>query len=326
MAKRDAYFDNAKLFLMILVVFGHLFQPFIETKGIYSDLYYFIFTFHMPAFILISGYFAKGKPKPLKKLVKKLLLPYIFFQLIYSAYYTVIGLQESFSFSITTPQWSLWFLLSLFCWNCMLYLCQRFSIKQVLIGSIIVALIVGYIPFFGRFLAVQRTLTFFPYFMVGYALPASWIAKIKTAPKKWVAVALFAGIFVLIETNDFINKYWVFGSKPYEDYMNHPLLGGPQRMIFFVLGLAGIMAFFMLVPKGQYFFSKWGKNTLTVYLLHGFLVKGLRALGVNDMEMGAWGVAALFLLSVLFTAALSSERFGKWIEKGKRKVMRPVLN
>lgn len=208
----------------------------------------------------------------------------------------------------------------------MLYLCQRFSIKQVLIGSIIVALIVGYIPFFGRFLAVQRTLTFFPYFMVGYALPASWIAKIKTAPKKWVAVALFAGIFVLIETNDFINKYWVFGSKPYEDYMNHPLLGGPQRMIFFVLGLAGIMAFFMLVPKGQYFFSKWGKNTLTVYLLHGFLIKGLRALGVNDMEMGAWGVAALFLLSVLLTAALSSERFGKWIEKGKRKVMRPVLN
>ena len=63
MEKRDAYFDNAKLFLMILVVFGHFLQPFVNDHPLYDDLYYFIFTFHMPAFILISGYFAKSGPK-----------------------------------------------------------------------------------------------------------------------------------------------------------------------------------------------------------------------------------------------------------------------
>ncbi len=49
-SQRTAYFDNAKFLLMILVVFSHLLQPFIGDQKFYHDLYYFIFTFHMPAF------------------------------------------------------------------------------------------------------------------------------------------------------------------------------------------------------------------------------------------------------------------------------------
>lgn len=323
MEKRDAYFDNAKLFLMILVVFGHFLQPFANDRPVYNDLYYFIFTFHMPAFILISGFFAKSGPKPIMSLVKKLLLPYIFFQLLYSGYYTLIGLQDSFSMELGTPQWSLWFLLSLFCWNLLLHLIRRFSAKQVLIGSVIVALLVGYFPIFDRFLAIQRTLTFFPYFMLGYVTPKKWIDKVKSYPKKWIALVLFGGLFLFIQANDFINKYWIFGSKPYEDYLNHPLLGGPQRFIFYLAGVVGITAFLLLVPKGRYFFSNWGRNTLTVYLLHGFLVKGLRALDL-DFEISSLEVVLLFIGSMLLTALLSSKRVGMWIRKGKQ-VLQPSL-
>lgn len=323
MEKRDAYFDNAKLFLMILVVFGHFLQPFANDHPLYNDLYYFIFTFHMPAFILISGFFAKSGPKPLMILVKKLLLPYIFFQLLYSGYYTLIGLQDSFSLDLGIPQWSLWFLLSLFCWNVLLHLTHKFSVRQVLIASILIALLVGYFPIFDRFLAVQRTLTFFPYFMLGYVIPKNWVEKLKTYPKKWMALLLFSGLFLFIQGNDLINKYWVFGSKPYEDYLNQPLLGGPQRLIFFIAGLIGIVAFLMIVPKERYFFSNWGKNTLTVYLLHGFLVKGLRALEL-DFEISSVEVLLLFIGSMLLTVMLSSKRLGQWIEKGKA-VLQPSL-
>ncbi|MGL9746718.1 acyltransferase family protein [Enterococcus sp. DIV0170] len=323
MEKRDAYFDNAKLFLMILVVFGHFLQPFVNDHPLYDDLYYFIFTFHMPAFILISGYFAKSGPKPIVSLVKKLLLPYIFFQLLYSGYYTMIGLQDSFSLDLGIPQWSLWFLLSLFCWNLLLHLTKRFSVKQVLIGSIIIAVLVGYFPIFDRYLAIQRTLTFFPYFMVGYVIPKSWIEKLKNFPQKWVALVLFVSLFLFIQGNDLINKYWVFGSKPYEDYLSNPLLGGPQRLMFFAAGLIGIVAFLMLVPKERRFFSNWGKNTLTVYLLHGFLVKGLRALDV-DFEISSLELLLLFIGSMLLTVLLSSKRVGQWIEKGKQ-VLQPSL-
>ncbi len=51
-------------------------------------LYKFIYTFHMPAFILVSGYFAKNFKRKgyVKKLAVKLIIPYLIFQGIYSVF------------------------------------------------------------------------------------------------------------------------------------------------------------------------------------------------------------------------------------------------
>ena len=57
--QRSYYFDNGKFFLIVLVVLGtfdHNLQEDVDTNALYNTIY----TFHMPAFILISGYFAKG--------------------------------------------------------------------------------------------------------------------------------------------------------------------------------------------------------------------------------------------------------------------------
>ncbi|MGG3906453.1 acyltransferase family protein [Geobacillus stearothermophilus] len=59
MKERDYYFDNAKCALMLLVVFGHFLRPYIDGVLWVHSLYTWIFFFHMPAFIFISGYFAK---------------------------------------------------------------------------------------------------------------------------------------------------------------------------------------------------------------------------------------------------------------------------
>ncbi|MEM5595768.1 acyltransferase family protein [Niallia circulans] len=60
MKQRDYYFDNAKFILIFFVVFGHFIQSFInDNQNIYT-LYKVIYTFHMPAFILISGFLPKG--------------------------------------------------------------------------------------------------------------------------------------------------------------------------------------------------------------------------------------------------------------------------
>jgi len=85
MANRDSYFDNAKFFLIFFVVFGHMIQSYIQDKESIFALYKTIYAFHMPAFILISGYFAKGLCSKgyIKNLAKKLLVPYLIFQGIY---------------------------------------------------------------------------------------------------------------------------------------------------------------------------------------------------------------------------------------------------
>src|SRR5690606_41893719 len=57
--ERNAYFDNAKLLLIFLVVFGHAIQPFTSKNRIIDALYIWIYTFHMPAFIFLAGFFVK---------------------------------------------------------------------------------------------------------------------------------------------------------------------------------------------------------------------------------------------------------------------------
>ena len=89
MAKRDYYFDNGKFLLIFFVVFGHFIRSLIDESIFIRALYNTIYTFHMPAFILISGYFASPElnKKKLVKLIKRLLIPYFIFQTIYIFFY-----------------------------------------------------------------------------------------------------------------------------------------------------------------------------------------------------------------------------------------------
>ena len=78
---RDYFFDNARAILIFLVVLGHLLQPYTSEDKFLQALYLLIYSFHMPTFLFISGYFAKNLDKPnyLEKIAKKLLLPYVIF-------------------------------------------------------------------------------------------------------------------------------------------------------------------------------------------------------------------------------------------------------
>ena len=62
---------------------------YLKNNDLISDVYLFIYTFHVPAFVLISGYFAKKVYEQgyFTKLVKRLLVPYIIFQVLYTLYY-----------------------------------------------------------------------------------------------------------------------------------------------------------------------------------------------------------------------------------------------
>ena len=57
--QRDYLYDNYKAFLIFLVVIGHFIEPAYTNNEFLYTLKWFIFAFHMPAFIFISGYFFK---------------------------------------------------------------------------------------------------------------------------------------------------------------------------------------------------------------------------------------------------------------------------
>ena len=69
MKERDYLFDNYKAFLIVLVVVGHFIEVASDDNVMMETMKWIIFSFHMPAFVFISGYFSK-KTQGIYKLVQ----------------------------------------------------------------------------------------------------------------------------------------------------------------------------------------------------------------------------------------------------------------
>ncbi|TCP30202.1 fucose 4-O-acetylase-like acetyltransferase [Scopulibacillus darangshiensis] len=275
MGKRDYYFDNAKFILILLVVFGHSISPLKDGNGVLFSLYKFIYLFHMPAFILIAGYFTKGFDKPgyVKKVFKKTLIPYFIFQVIYNFYYFFTGYDEHFTFSLLDPHWSLWFLISLFSWHLMIIPFSKMG-KYGFPAALVLGIAVGYFSDFGSYLSIERTFIFFPLFYLGYLLKGEHFAAIRQKASKFAAIPLlitiFAGCYFIFPD---AWKDWLLGSSSYAAMGVDSWEGGLYRLIYYAVIFVTTFAVLTLIPEKQMAFTNLGGKTLYIYLLHGFFVK-----------------------------------------------------
>ncbi|WP_307287213.1 acyltransferase family protein [Bacillus sp. SORGH_AS_0510] len=280
-SKRSKYFDNAKFILIFLVVFGHLISPLKEQDGFLFTLYSVIFLFHMPAFIMISGYFAKGYNKKgyLAKSIKKILIPYFIFQVIYSIYYYFNGQEEKLSFDFLHPHWTLWFLLSMFCWNLLLYLFAKLKWAGFAL-SIILGISIGYIDQVGSFLSISRTFVFFPYFLLGFLLNEDQLKRIiRTKYSLPIGLIIIAGTLIYFGTafpKDAVP--WLLGDTSYANMGGKNISDGLIRGIQYVLTLIVVFSFMVLIPSVQFKVTKIGERTLYVYLFHGFIIKTIQTI------------------------------------------------
>jgi fucose 4-O-acetylase-like acetyltransferase len=309
-SKRSKFFDNAKFILIFLVVFGHVISPLKDQNDILFTLYTAIFLFHMPAFILISGYFAKGYKKKgyYKKSVKKILIPYVIFQIMYSIYYYLIGQDEKLAFDFLHPHWSLWFLLSLFFWNLLLYAFAK--LKWLGFGvSILVGMAIGYIEDAGSFLSLSRTFVFFPYFLLGFLLNANQLKRLVRG-----RYSLPIGIIIIIATMLFFGigfpkgaVPWLLGDTSYANMGEMQWWDGLVRMLQYTLTLLVVFGFFALIPSTQYKLTKIGERTLYVYLFHGFIVKSIQVILPDEsLEFLSGNYILLFFLSFTICQILGS--------------------
>lgn len=309
MKKRDYYFDNAKFILIFFVVFGHFLRSYIgENESIYT-LYKVIYTFHMPAFTLVSGYFAKSFRKKgyLPKIAKKLVLPYMIFQLIYSVFYYFLYDKSDFQVDPLTPHWSLWFLISLFFWNMLLPLFVKYKAAYALSVALILGLAVGYFDSIANYLSLSRTFVFFPLFLLGYYMKKEHFYTLLQPKMKGAAICILAIVFAGFYLFPEINYEWLLGSKPYSELDVTSISAVFTRFGFYLLSLIMVFTFFTLVPRKQYFFTNLGKNTLYVYLLHGFFIRAFRESEVQDYFTKPENFLLLACASLLLSLLLSSK-------------------
>jgi fucose 4-O-acetylase-like acetyltransferase len=307
--ERDYYFDNAKFILIFLVVFGHFISPIKGQNEWLYTIYNFIYTFHMPAFILIGGFFTKSvwRDGYITKILKKVLIPYLVFQIVYSLFYFDLYGKDEMKLDFFSPHWTLWFLLSLVFWNVLLKLFIK--MRYPLLLSIGIGISVGYINEMGTFLSLMRTFVFFPVFLIGHLLEKRDFKKILKPSGKIIAAAFLIVLFI---SYHYIfphgTKEWLLASSSYEDILGYQnWYGGLIRLAMYGIMFAATFSFLAILPRRKMFFTELGERTLYIYLLHGFVLKYLftTELFASIEKNGAYFM--IVILAIIVTLFLASK-------------------
>lgn len=300
---RNCLFDNAKGLLIILVVVGHLLENAIHANVMIKSIYISIYLFHMPAFALISGIFSKTEASDvnLHHSVKNLIIPFIAFEGLYevcawlhhghpSPY--LLGLQ---------PHWILWYLLSLFCWRVLAPIVNQLKFATPL--SIIFALTASYFEDIDYFLGLSRTIVIFPFFLAGLNLREKFL-KIKPQREvRFVAGMIFLGVPVLFYFLPSIRPEWFYASLPYTLFQLEGVTPALYRLQTYLGACALILALLCVSPERETFLGKLGRNSMYVYLWHGFAIKIVSSQGFL-VRLAKTNLCLFWWLVLLMTGAL----------------------
>ncbi|GAA2389409.1 acyltransferase family protein [Streptomyces glaucosporus] len=302
--QRDAFFDNAKYLAIVLVVVGHTWGLMLSDSRAVNAAYNFLYTFHMPAFIVISGYFSRSfdmRPDRLRRLVTGVVVPYVVFETAYTLLVKrrVEGVTD-YPVSLLDPWYLTWFLVALFVWRLTtpLWKIVRWPVPLALA----ISLLASASPDIGNDLDFQRVLQFLPFFVIGLCLRPEHFELVRRREARLLAVPVMAVALAF--------SYWAAPRMNFEWFYHRdsgPELGVPWwvgvLMNLALLGCSLLLTacFLALVPRRHMWFTALGAGTLYGYLLHGFLIRWLRAEEVMDTH--AWLTEPLGILAVTAVAA-----------------------
>lgn len=275
--------DVLKCFAIFLVCWAHSIQHLTTADCIDNLLYRWIYSFHMPLFMMVSGFFSVKSmgltfSQFIEKKLKQIALPGFAWSLLFSLIGVVLGFHKiHFTFDITRymPFWFLWALL--IC-NILAYAGVKFK------GGRIVTLLIS---------------QFIPFANVIYMYPAFVLGQIVYENRKWiknhlkqiliisVAVYLVSIIFwgaddwhLLSQTKEMI------GSK---GYISAGLFYVGKTAYKLLVNLSGSMMFFCLFLIADSFWGRncgkilgyIGKYTLIVYILQYYILEQQMSKFVN---------------------------------------------
>lgn len=326
--RRVPLWDNARWIAITLMVMGHAILKLIGESDVAYGVYLFIYAFHVPLFVAVSGYFAKSGPpgtRQLHRLLTDIVFPYVIFETIWTVVRWLLG--GNLWFDYASASWTLWFLIALAIWR--ITLPYLVLLRYPLLISIIISIGAGYIDSIDSSFALTRTLGLLPFFVFGWSLRQwqltnRWLTLSSASVWRWRAgaIALFTAVAVVIvltieRLRELKVRRFLLYDESYGTIGYDQAWAGVIRLCFMLLAFGLIVAFLLLVPRRNTWFTRLGAATMYIYLLHSFLLFPLRESGVLEGPQSAWVLPAMMLLSVGISILLSLEIV--------RRVFRPLV-
>lgn len=273
MNKRIEKWDNIKFVLIFLVVFGHLCDRYVANSALMKAICFWIYTFHMPLFLFISGLFSKKNIQQNRFLnIFSYLILYFFIKIFLAVVRAIV--YKDFRISLFTEGGVPWYAFALFAFSLITILVKNISPRYVLTASIIFACAAGYDTTIGDFLVLSRIIVYYPFFYAGYYLDTEKLLTVLS--KKRNKIISFIGILAMtiIIFSKAKSIYWLrgllTGRNPFSSLNEFSNYGFIFRLIYYPLVFSICFFVMSLVPEHLPFkwITKAGRQSIQTYALH----------------------------------------------------------
>lgn len=268
--QRDSSFDFVKGLLIYLVVWGHVMVAGDKMGG--DAVFNIIYSFHMPLFIFLSGYFAvhtlqKSIGECFEKVWNRLFCPALIWSGVMLVIFWLKGYERGLGSMLVDSLRSVWFLYclaSLYVLGCIVFKVKRWKyVVAILLAALGYAIYkipgVVYIEYF-------QPIRQWPLFVMGFAY-REYKHKFESRPLRWTVVIVSMVAYVGL-------VLWLVSNHPIEYIRSHE-----NYLLRAVIHQTGAVAWFAVfsllyfgiekLARGGKFIAKLGCNTMGVYVIHG---------------------------------------------------------
>lgn len=292
MKDRIYKYDNVKALLIFLVVIGHMTTDYVSDSALVRWTTLWIYMFHMPAFIFISGLVHKryitDEQKGLGINGTTVMRWDKFWGFFLCGYGLKIFLQFTRTLMGQNPLWHWiaepgipWYLFVMAEYELLFYLMRKIDSRvkpaYMIAGSLALSAIVGYFPAIGDDFCLARMINFLPFYMLGYytdmkTFPAM-VDKMKYKVIAAIVLIVSIAVCAMGPWGAYRWRKWFTGRRSYEflsDLFPYAMTWGwAIRIAVWAVAFVLLISIIILIPdKPLGFITTIGGRTLNIYFWH----------------------------------------------------------
>lgn len=278
MNSRIQKWDILKFLLMFCVVLGHFADYHVAESEEMKSIFLFIYSFHMPLFIFVSGLFSKRmiNERRWDRILGYLVL-YFFTKIMVFAYDAIF--KQDFEFRLFGETGLAWFMFATFAFGLITVGASRFKPAYVFVFSLLLSLLAGYDNKINSELVLSRIIVFYPFYYAGYCIEPK---KLEAMSRGWWKKLLALAVVVVLCWVAF-NVEGVYHVRPmFTGQHPYKTLGGGEdwgpliRLACYAVSALACLCIIVIIPDGldkKGRLSSLGQYTLSVYVFHYLILK-----------------------------------------------------